>query len=186
MDHGTLTDAQGKPADFRHIILIMTSNVGAREMNQRKLGFGDSPIKDGEDEKAFKRFFAPEFRNRLDARISFGSLSMDIVLKIVGKFIDELAGLLTARHVQISVTDTAREWLAGKGYDPQMGARPLARVVESDLKRPLTEELLFGRLEHGGRVAVGLKDDKLAFEFTAATTNEIAARGAPKKPAVKP
>jgi len=186
MDHGTLTDAQGKPADFRHIILIMTSNVGAREIAGRRVGFNDNPQPVGEDDKAFKRFFTPEFRNRLDAKISFGALSKDVVLKVVAKFVDELQDLLRPRHVTIVTTEKAREWLAKKGYDPQMGARPLARVIHNEIKKPLTEELLFGKLEHGGTVNVDLDaEDKLTFTYVSLTADELAARKKEKKHTVK-
>ncbi|MBI5498446.1 MAG: ATP-dependent Clp protease ATP-binding subunit ClpA [Deltaproteobacteria bacterium] len=170
MDHGTLTDAQGKPADFRHCVLIMTSNVGAREMEGRKVGFGDSLSVKGEDEKAFKNFFSPEFRNRLDARVSFESLPEPVVLLVVDKFVRELQELLTPRKVTIHVDDKARSWVMKKGYDPKMGARPLSRVIQNDLKRPLTDELLFGKLAQGGTVSVGVdeKDDTLTFAYESA------------------
>ncbi|MEW5848156.1 MAG: ATP-dependent Clp protease ATP-binding subunit ClpA [Myxococcota bacterium] len=174
MDHGTLTDAQGKPADFRHVILIMTSNVGAREMAARKLGFGESPLPVGEDEKAFKRFFSPEFRNRLDAKIGFAPLTPEIMQRIVLKFVNELSDQLRARRVTIELTDAAKEYLAKKGYDPQNGARPMGRLIHQEVKKPLTDELLFGKLEHGGKVTVDAKDDKLVFDIAAAPPPEPA------------
>ena len=189
MDHGKLTDSQGKVADFRHIILIMTSNVGAREIQQRKLGFADAnaPTRvGGEDEKAFKRFFSPEFRNRLDARISFAPLGEDIVLRIVHKFLDETRELLAPRHVKLETTEELDRWLMKKGHDPMMGARPLARVIHNDIKKPLTDELLFGRLINGGTVKVDLTDDKPAFAFVSATPEEIAARTVVRKKKAPP
>ena len=181
MDHGTLTDAQGKPADFRHCILIMTSNVGAREMENRKLGFGDAVGPRGEDEKAFKTFFAPEFRNRLDARVAFESLPEEMILKVVDKFIGEVQTALTPRHVKMEVSDATRRWLLKKGYDPKMGARPMARIIQNELKRPLTDELLFGRLANGGTVKVDLKDDQPVFEYVALSAAELAALKKPQK-----
>jgi ATP-dependent Clp protease ATP-binding subunit ClpA len=158
MDHGTLTDTNGKQADFRHVILLMTSNVGAREMAQRGLGFGDTgeigSSRPGEGEKAIERLFSPEFRNRLDARIQFGSLTPEVMEQIVDKLIGQLGTLLADKNVTIELTAAARRWLAGKGFDPAFGARPLARVVEDTVKRPLTDELLFGKLQNGGAVVV--------------------------------
>jgi ATP-dependent Clp protease ATP-binding subunit ClpA len=153
MDHGKLTDNNGKPADFRHVILIMTSNVGARELAARKIGFGDGDNM-GADDSAFKRLFAPEFRNRLDARIAFEPLKPEAMEKIVEKFLRELTALLVEKNVVIEATAAAKTWLGVKGYDRQMGARPLARIIQEEVKRPLTEEILFGRLEKGGKAIV--------------------------------
>jgi ATP-dependent Clp protease ATP-binding subunit ClpA len=161
MDHGTLTDTNGKPTDFRHVILLMTSNVGAREMAQRTPGFGGgSPDASGglgrgiEGERAFERLFSPEFRNRLDARLQFKALSPAVMGRIVDKMVRELSAQLAEKDVTIELTDAARDVLSEKGYDPAFGARPLARVLDETIKRPLTEELLFGQLEHGGTVMV--------------------------------
>jgi ATP-dependent Clp protease ATP-binding subunit ClpA len=167
MDHGTLTDNNGKPADFRHVILIMTSNVGARDLAATRLGFGDRG-KVGEDDKAFKNLFSPEFRNRLDARVQFGPLDPSVMRSIVGKFVKELEVQLAERHVTITLTDGAIEYLAKKGYDPDFGARPLDRLVQDEVKRPLGDELLFGLLESGGNVEVDCVDGKLVFNTTAA------------------
>jgi ATP-dependent Clp protease ATP-binding subunit ClpA len=174
MDHGTLTDAQGKPADFRNLVLVMTSNVGAREMAGRKVGFGDVTTPVGEDDKAFKRFFSPEFRNRLDGKISFKALDPGVMDQIVQKFMGELSTQLLPRHVTITATERARAWLGKRGYDPQNGARPLARVIHQEVKKPLTDELLFGKLEHGGAVVVDEQDDKLVFQVTPAEAEKKA------------
>jgi len=155
MDHGTLTDTNGKQADFRHVILLMTSNVGAREMAQRGLGFGDiAGSRSGEGEKAMERLFSPEFRNRLDARIQFRALTPEVMEKIVDRLIRQLGDLLAEKRVTIELTPAARQRLAEKGFDPAFGARPLARVIEDMVKRPLTEELLFGTLQNGGTAVV--------------------------------
>jgi ATP-dependent Clp protease ATP-binding subunit ClpA len=164
MDHGTLTDTNGKVTDFRQTILLMTSNVGARELAGRRPGFGATPggnARDGADQEAYERLFAPEFRNRLDARIAFRSLTPEIMLRIVEKFLGELQGQLAARSVVLDATPAARQLLAERGHDPAFGARPLGRLIDSTLKRPLTDELLFGRLKSGGTVTVGVKDGEL-------------------------
>jgi ATP-dependent Clp protease ATP-binding subunit ClpA len=173
MDHGTLTDNNGKKADFRHAVIIMTSNVGARDLQTSRVGFGERGVV-GDDDRAFKNLFSPEFRNRLDARVRFGPLDKSVMGSIVDKFILELGALLADRNVTIRVTDGARSVLAEKGYDPQMGARPLARVIEEEVKTKLTDAILFGALEHGGEAlvdaepAVGTELGKLVFNFTAA------------------
>jgi len=162
MDHGTLTDTNGKPTDFRHVILLMTSNVGARELSQRGLGFGDADAtgtRSPDSDKAIERLFSPEFRNRLDARIQFQPLSSGVMERIVDKFIAQLSGLLIEKKVRIELTDPARRWLAERGFDPAFGARPLARVVEDTVKRPLTDELLFGKLQAGGTAVIDLEGD---------------------------
>ncbi len=173
MDHGTLTDNNGKKADFRHAVVIMTSNVGARDLQTSRVGFGERGVV-GDDDRAYKNLFSPEFRNRLDARVRFGPLDKSVMGSIVDKFILELGALLFDRNVTIRVTDAARSVLAEKGYDPQMGARPLARVIEEEVKTKLTDAILFGALEHGGEAlvdaepAVGTELGKLVFNFTAA------------------
>ena len=164
MDHGTLTDNNGKRADFRHVILIMTSNVGARDLQRRRLGFGEA-VDQAADDKAFKDRFSPEFRNRLDARVRFSPLSPAVMGKIVDKFIAELELQLADRKVDVALTDAARVYLAEKGYDPDNGARPLGRVIQEEIKTPLADEVLFGRLEKGGRVEVDAVDGKIAFRF---------------------
>jgi ATP-dependent Clp protease ATP-binding subunit ClpA len=165
MDHGTLTDNTGKKADFRHVVLIMTSNVGARDLQQVKVGFGDRGSV-GDDDRAFKNLFSPEFRNRLDARVKFASLDKSVMGNIVQKFIAELGELLADRKVAVVVVDAALAHLADKGYDPLMGARPLARVIEDDLKAKLTDAILFGELEGGGTAHVGFDAEKRELTFT--------------------
>jgi ATP-dependent Clp protease ATP-binding subunit ClpA len=155
MDHGKLTDNNGKPADFRHVVLIMTSNVGARELAKAKIGFGDS-ANFGADDVAYKNMFSPEFRNRLDARIQFDPLQPAAMERIVEKFIKELEAQLSDRKITLETTKAARDWLAEKGYDKVMGARPLQRVIRDEVKRPLTEEILFGALEKGGHAVIDL------------------------------
>lgn len=157
MDHGTLTDANGKQADFRNVILLMSSNVGAREMASRTVGF-EATTNATADERAYERLFSPEFRNRLDARVRFAALDPKVMVRIVDKFIRELGAQLADRKVSITLTDAARTHLAEKGYDPAFGARPLGRVIDESIKRPLTQELLFGRLEKGGAVVVDVED----------------------------
>ena len=167
MDHGKLTDHNGKKVDFRNVVLIMTTNAGAQEMSRQAIGFGGG-LKDDEDEEAIKRLFAPEFRNRLDAIIHFNALAPEIVARVVDKFIFELEAQLADRDVTIELDDPARKWLAHKGYDTLYGARPLARAIQEHVKKPLAEELLFGKLARGGRILVTVADGKLAFEFVAA------------------
>jgi len=169
MDHGTLTDNNGKPADFRHVILIMTSNVGARDLAATRMGFGERG-KVGEDDKAFKNLFSPEFRNRLDARVQFAPLDPAVMRSIVGKFVKELEAQLSERRVTISLTDAAVDYLATKGYDRDFGARPLDRLMQDEVKRPLGDELLFGKLENGGHVEVDAVDGKLVFRNTPTIT----------------
>jgi ATP-dependent Clp protease ATP-binding subunit ClpA len=164
MDHGRLTDNNGKSADFRHIILLMTSNVGARDLARRSVGF-DGGRNIGDADREMKIMFSPEFRNRLDARIAFDSLSKETMASIVDKYIKELEAQLAERKVDIVVDASARAHLAEKGYDPDFGARPLARVIQDEVKQPLGDELLFGKLERGGRVEVAAKDGKLVFTF---------------------
>ncbi len=164
MDHGKLTDHNGKTVDFRNVILIMTTNAGAADLAKPAMGFGREQ-RVGEDQEAIQRMFTPEFRNRLDAVISFGGLTAEIVARVVDKFVMQLEAQLADRNVTIELSSAAREWLAEKGYDPLYGARPLARVIQEHIKKPLAEELLFGRLAKGGAVKVGLKDGVLSFEY---------------------
>jgi ATP-dependent Clp protease ATP-binding subunit ClpA len=165
MDHGKLTDNNGKSTDFRHVILLMTSNVGARDLGRRSVGFGDKRAT-GDAEREYKLLFSPEFRNRLDARIGFDALSPGTMGSIVDKFMKELSGQLAEKHVTIEVTEPARTYLAEKGYDPDFGARPLARIIQEEVKTPLGEELLFGALEKGGSVVVGIVDAEVEDEKT--------------------
>jgi ATP-dependent Clp protease ATP-binding subunit ClpA len=164
MDHGKLTDHNGKTVDFRNVILIMTTNAGAAELAHEAIGFGRD-TREGEDEDAIKRMFTPEFRNRLDAVIPFATLSPEVVGRVVEKFVMQLEAQLADRNVTIELSSAAKEWLAERGYDKLYGARPLARVIQEHIKKPLAEELLFGRLTKGGAAKVTLKDRKLDFEF---------------------
>ena len=157
MDHGKLTDHNGRTVDFRNVILIMTSNAGASEMAKSAIGFGRNK-REGEDTAAIERTFTPEFRNRLDAVISFAALSREVILQVVEKFVLQLEAQLMDRHVHIELTPEAASWLAEKGYDDRMGARPLARVIQEHIKKPLAEELLFGKLMKGGVVQVVVRD----------------------------
>ncbi len=160
MDHGKLTDHNGRQVDFRNVILIMTSNAGAAEQAKAAIGFGRDR-REGEDTAAIERTFTPEFRNRLDAVISFAPLPKEIILQVVEKFVLQLEAQLMDRNVHIELTKPAAEWLADKGYDDKMGARPLARVIQEHIKKPLAEELLFGKLAKGGVVKVGMKNGAL-------------------------
>ncbi|MCB1518083.1 MAG: AAA family ATPase, partial [Hyphomicrobiaceae bacterium] len=153
MDHGKLTDHNGKNVDFRNVVLIMTSNVGATELAKAPIGFGRTR-QAGDDEEAINRMFSPEFRNRLDAIISFAPLPRDVVYRIVEKFVLQLETQLAERNVTITLTPEATDWLAERGYDEAMGARPLARVIQEYVKKPLADEVLFGVLESGGSVRV--------------------------------
>jgi ATP-dependent Clp protease ATP-binding subunit ClpA len=164
MDHGKLTDHNGKTVDFRNIILIMTTNAGASDMAREAIGFGRE-AREGEDDEAIKRLFTPEFRNRLDAVITFAGLTPEIVARVVEKFVMQLEAQLADRNVTIEMSSAAKEWLAERGYDRLYGARPLARVIQEYIKKPLADELLFGRLLKGGAVKVTVVDGKLAFEF---------------------
>jgi ATP-dependent Clp protease ATP-binding subunit ClpA len=166
MDHGKLTDHNGKKIDFRNVVLIMTTNAGASDAAKDAIGFGRGK-REGEDEEAIKKLFTPEFRNRLDATISFAPLSRDTIDKVVEKFVLELEAQLADRDVTFDLTPEATRWLGQKGYDDAFGARPLARVIQENIKKPLADEILFGKLKEGGTVRVLLdrEADKLAFEF---------------------
>ena len=164
MDHGKLTDHNGKSVAFGNVVLIMTTNAGAQEMSRQAIGFGRG-LKEHEDEEAIRRMFTPEFRNRLDAVIGFAGLGPEIVAMVVDKFIGELAVQLADRKVAIEVDADARAWIAEKGYDDLFGARPLARFIQEHVKKPLADELLFGKLAKGGKVMARFEDGKLAFEF---------------------
>jgi len=160
MDHGSLTDHNGRTVDFRNVVLIMTSNAGASEQAKSAIGFGRDR-REGEDTAAIERTFTPEFRNRLDAVISFAPLPKEVILQVVEKFVLQLEAQLMDRNVTIELTAPAAAWLADKGYDDKMGARPLGRVIQEHIKKPLAEELLFGKLAKGGVVKVGIKDGKI-------------------------
>jgi ATP-dependent Clp protease ATP-binding subunit ClpA len=186
MDHATLTDNNGRKADFRQVVLIMTSNAGSRELSGATIGFWesgsstravDSRLKAAEQRSrhAIEKVFSPEFRNRLDAIVSFRPLTPGVMETIVEKFILQLEAQLAERRVAIALEPEAREWLARKGFDPVYGARPLARVIQTEVRDPLTDEILFGRLEHGGTVTIGLADDKLSFKYDARAPESVEA-----------
>ena len=193
MDHGKLTDHNGKQIDFRNVILIMTTNAGAADMAKAAIGFGSSK-REGDDMEAINRMFTPEFRNRLDAIIPFGSLPVPVVHQVVQKFVMQLEAQLAERSVTFDLSDEAIAWLAEKGYDERMGARPLGRVIQEHIKKPLAEEVLFGKLKKGGTVRVtveqketggsGLKLEAIADEVPVKPKKEKP-EGAPqrKKPA---
>jgi len=172
MDHGRLTDHNGKVVDFRNVILIMTTNAGAADLSKEAIGFGRE-ARVGEDEEAIKRLFTPEFRNRLDAIIPFANLTPETVGRVVEKFVLQLEAQLADRNVTLELSSAAKEWLAERGYDRLYGARPLGRVIQEELKKPLAEELLFGKLTKGGAVKIGLKNGALTFDII-----ESAASGA--------
>jgi ATP-dependent Clp protease ATP-binding subunit ClpA len=176
MDHASLTDNNGKKADFRHIILIMTTNAGAQEMAAAAIGFGGRTNTD-KGGKAIERLFSPEFRNRLDAIVQFASLPPPIIEKVVDKFIMELDAQLNEKKVFIQITPAARRYLAEKGYDPTFGARPMARLIQTEIKRVLADEILFGTLRDGGRVEIDAADGALTFKYTASESAAAAARG---------
>ncbi|WP_353204216.1 ATP-dependent Clp protease ATP-binding subunit ClpA [Sphingomonas sp.] len=175
MDNGRLTDQHGKTVDFRNVILIMTTNAGASDMARETLGFGNL-TREGEDEQAVQKMFTPEFRNRLDAIVPFGYLPTEVVARVVDKFILQLELQLADRNVHINLDDESKAWLTTKGYDKLYGARPMGRLIQEKIKQPLAEELLFGKLVHGGEVTVKMKDGALSFEITPAP---------PKKPKKK-
>jgi ATP-dependent Clp protease ATP-binding subunit ClpA len=164
MDHGTLTDNSGRAADFRSVVLIMTSNVGAREMSSAIIGFGDRLP--GGAGQAVEKTFSPEFRNRLDAVIPFQALNEAVMGEVVDKFIGQLQSSLSERKVTLALAPAARADLARRGYDPLFGARPLGRLIEAEIGNVLADEILFGRLTAGGKVKIGLKDGKLTFSYS--------------------
>ncbi|MEI4262109.1 ATP-dependent Clp protease ATP-binding subunit ClpA [Roseovarius sp. D0-M9] len=172
MDHGTLTDHNGRKVDFRNVVLIMTSNAGASELAKSAIGFGRER-RTGEDTAAIERTFTPEFRNRLDATISFGPLPKEVIMQVVEKFVLQLEAQLMDRNVTIELTAPAAEWLGDKGYDDKMGARPLGRVIQEYIKKPLAEELLFGKLAKGGVVRVGVKDGKIDLQINGPDTPRL-------------
>jgi ATP-dependent Clp protease ATP-binding subunit ClpA len=168
MDHGKLTDHNGKKVDFQNVILIMTTNAGASDLAKAAIGFNRSK-REGDDEEAITRLFTPEFRNRLDAIIAFANLSPEIISKVVEKFVFQLEAQLGDRNITIELTPEANAWLAERGYDEKFGARPLGRVIQEHIKKPLAEEILFGKLKDGGIVRVLVKEEKgekvLGFEY---------------------
>lgn len=182
MDHGSLTDHNGKKIDFRNVILIMTTNAGASDMQRPPIGFGRTK-REGEDEEAIKKLFTPEFRNRLDAVIPFAGLSEEIIARVVEKFVLQLEVQLADRNVTIELSKAANKWLGERGFDENFGARPLSRIIQEHVKKPLAEELLFGKLKRGGVVHVDVKDDALSFAVEAAAPPPSKKKGGKKAPA---
>jgi ATP-dependent Clp protease ATP-binding subunit ClpA len=166
MDNGKITSSNGKEADARNCILILTTNLGAQEAEKNTIGFGDTQEKEYED-KELKKFFAPEFRNRLDGTITFASLSKEVMMKIVGKFLVELKNMVKDKNITITVADEALDYLVDKGFDRKMGARPLQRVIDKDIKRPLSRQILFGDLKQGGNININIKDGEISLEVEA-------------------
>jgi ATP-dependent Clp protease ATP-binding subunit ClpA len=172
MDHGTLTDTNGRKTDFRHTILIMTSNAGADLIDKNSIGFTTQDVST-DVLSAVNRVFSPEFRNRLDSVIQFKALDNKTILYVVNKFLMELEVQLEPKHVVLEIDEAARAWLAANGYDKKMGARPMARVIQEKLKRPLAEELLFGKLNKGGHVSVTVEKDELVFAIEELEGNNV-------------
>ncbi|HLD44330.1 MAG TPA: AAA family ATPase, partial [bacterium] len=166
MDYGTLTDNNGRKTDFKNVVIIMTTNAGARDMNRQTIGIIKSTSTAQDGKKELERIFSPEFRNRLNGIIYFNPLPSSVVLLIVDKFLREISKQLQEKKVRLQITDDTREWLARKGYDEKMGARPLARLMHNEIKKPLSEEILFGKLEQGGQVVIEVKDDALSFDYS--------------------
>ena len=158
-----MTGSNGKKADARNIVLILTSNLGAEEMEKGTLGFGEHERTDDDD--AVRKFFAPEFRNRLDAMVKFSTLAKDTMKKVVNKFLLELNNMTIEKHVEVNATEEAVEYLVQKGFDPKMGARPLARVIDDEIKKPLSRMILFGTLQEGGMIEVKVVDNKLSLLY---------------------
>jgi ATP-dependent Clp protease ATP-binding subunit ClpA len=169
MDHATLTDNNGRKADFRHVVLVMTTNAGAQELSARRVGFGAEAQGPGNARTAIERTFSPEFRNRLDAWVSFESLPHEVVVKIVDKFVGELSAQLAEKKVSIELSPEGRGWLAERGFDPKMGARPMGRLIQNELKKPLAEKILFGELREGGRVKVEVDESGESLKLVVTT-----------------
>jgi ATP-dependent Clp protease ATP-binding subunit ClpA len=185
MDNGKLTDHHGKTVDFRNTILIMTTNAGASDMARESIGFGAMSREDVQED-AIKKMFTPEFRNRLDAVVPFGYLPPAVVARVVDKFILQLELQLVDRGVHIDLDDEAKEWLTARGYDKLYGARPMGRLMQEKIKQPLAEELLFGKLVHGGEVKVRIKDNTPVFEITPSPPKPVKPKGAKSKKAAGP
>ncbi|WP_150522811.1 ATP-dependent Clp protease ATP-binding subunit ClpA [Roseibium sediminis] len=185
MDHGKLTDHNGKQVDFRNVILIMTTNAGASDMAKAPVGF-NRVKREGDDQEAINKLFTPEFRNRLDAVIQFGNLPMEVVYKVVEKFVMQLEVQLSERGVTFELTESATKWLADKGYDSQMGARPLGRVIQEHIKRPLADEVLFGKLKKGGTVKVSVSEDAAGLLLESVEDRKAPPPKAKEKAAPKP
>jgi ATP-dependent Clp protease ATP-binding subunit ClpA len=163
MDNGRITGSNGKEADARNCVLILTTNLGAQDAEKNNIGFGDSQDKEYED-KELKKFFSPEFRNRLDGIITFGKLTKEVMMKVVGKFLVELKAQVADKNVEISITNEALDALVDRGFDRKMGARPLQRVIDKEIKRPLARKLLFGNLKNGGKVSIDFKDNEFTLD----------------------
>ena len=164
MDYGTLTDNNGRKADFRNVIIVMTTNAGTEQMSRSSVGFVNQDHS-GDDRDVINKLFTPEFRNRLDSIIRFGSLDEETILEVAGKFVLQLEEQLADKHVSLRVEDSARQWLAKHGHDPSMGARPMSRLIRDRINQALADELLFGKLTNGGSVRVSAKQDELVFEI---------------------
>jgi ATP-dependent Clp protease ATP-binding subunit ClpA len=179
MDHGTLTDNNGRKADFRNVIIVMTTNAGAETLNHKSIGFAVS-TNAGDEMVDIKRMFTPEFRNRLDAIIGFASLSREVILRVVDKFLMELEDQLHEKRVEVVFSQALRDYLAKKGFDPSMGARPMQRLIQDTIRRALADELLFGRLVEGGHVVVDLdKADKVALTIAAKADKAVKSKHPP-------
>ena len=188
MDNGTLTDTNGRTIDFRNVIIIMTTNAGAADAARAEIGFGRG-LKDDEGDKAIQRLFTPEFRNRLDAIVNFAPLSKGDIARVVDKFVIQLEAQLTERKIEFELSKGANTWLAEKGYDKRYGARPLSRTIQEYIKKPLADEILFGKLKQGGLVKVGVdrKKENLTFKFVPPAKLKIEGRkGGKGLPAPKP
>ena len=170
MDHGTLTDNNGRKADFRNVCIVMTTNAGAESLAKSSMGFTANK-QQGDEMEAIKRMFTPEFRNRLDATISFRALDHDTIMRVVEKFLMQLDGQLAEKKVEANFTQKLKAHLGQKGFDPLMGARPMARLIQDTIRRALADELLFGKLQHGGKVTIDLgEDEKVVLKFEEETT----------------
>ncbi|PVM94111.1 ATP-dependent Clp protease ATP-binding subunit ClpA [Caulobacter endophyticus] len=183
MDNGTLTDSNGKKVDFRNVVLIMTTNAGASDAQRNSIGFGRSKV-EGEEDAALKRLFTPEFRNRLDAVVAFKPLTPEIIRQVVQKFVMQLEAQLADRNITIELADDAADWLAKNGFDELYGARPLARVIQEHIKKPLADDILFGRLTRGGHVKVVLENGKIGFEIESASEGKSGKSDDAEEPAL--
>jgi ATP-dependent Clp protease ATP-binding subunit ClpA len=172
MDNGKVTGSNGKEADARNATIILTTNLGAKDAEKNTIGFGGNDSEHVYEDKALKKFFSPEFRNRLDGVITFASLGKPVMMKIVGKFLVELKDMVKDKGITITVSDDALDHLVDKGFDPKMGARPLQRVIDRDIKRPLSKQILFGDLKNGGTVNIDFKDDELVLNCVNETAVE--------------
>jgi ATP-dependent Clp protease ATP-binding subunit ClpA len=174
MDHGALTDNNGRKADFRNVILVMTTNAGASAVSRNSVGFKQQD-NSTDDTEAIQKLFTPEFRNRIDATIRFNPLSREVLAMVVDKELLQVERQLEDKDVSLEVDQSARDWLAEHGYDPQMGARPLARLIQNEVKRGLADELLFGKLAKGGTVLLSADNDKLKFSIKAKKSKDLVA-----------